>query len=131
MSDYLKVVAGILIALVISIILTRQGKDFSVLLILTVCAMAFAVSFSYLDKVISFIFRLQSLGNLDTEMIGILLKTLGIGILSEITSMVCVDAGNATLAKVIHFVSCAVILWLCIPLFEKLLELLENVLIAI
>lgn len=131
MNDYLKVVTGILITLVISIILTKQGKDYSILLILTASAMAFGVSVSYLDKVIAFIHRLQSIGNLDIDMISVMLKTLGIGVLSEITAMVCVDSGNSTLAKVIQFISCAVILWLCIPLFEKLLELIENVLVAV
>lgn len=131
MSDYLKVVAGILITLFVCIILAKQEKDYSILLILAVCAMVFAVSFSYLDRIVEFLSKIQSLGNLDSGMFSVLIKTLGIGILSEITSMVCVDAGNTALAKLIQFVSYAVIIWLCIPLFEKLLELIENILVAI
>ena len=64
-------------------------------------------------------------------LIAILLKAVGIGILSEITCMICTDSGNAALGKVIQFLTSAVILWLCIPLFTQLIELIEGVLGAV
>lgn len=131
MEIFIKAAAGVLIATVISLILSKQGKDFSVLLVIIVCCMVAAVAMRYLQEIISFFQLLQQKGNLSGELIVILLKTVGIGILSQITSMICADSGNAALGKVIQLLSTAVILWLCIPLFTELLELVESVLGAV
>lgn len=128
MDIYLKAVAGVLITAVVSLILSKQGKDFSVLLIVCVCCMVAASAFGYFQKIMDFIRSLQQKGNLNNELITILLKAVGIGILSEITVMICNDSGNAALGKVIQFLTSAVILWLCLPLFTQLMELIEDVL---
>lgn len=131
MDIFLKAVAGVLIATVVSLILSKQGKDFSVLLVIGVCCMVTVVGLRYLEAIIDFIQLLQQKGDLNHDLIAILLKAVGIGILSEITCMICTDSGNAALGKVIQFLTSAVILWLCIPLFTQLIELIEGVLGAV
>lgn len=127
----MKAVAGILVSVIISLVLSGYRKEFSVLLILCVCAMVGTVCLGYLEKVMAFIDSLVELGNLNTQLISVLIKSTGIGILAELTAMICTDSGNAALGKVIQLLSCAVILWLCIPLFSQLIELVESVLGAI
>ena len=124
----MKSVAGILITVLATLILSKKEKDFSILLVICVCCMIAAVSLGYLKEIIQFIRVLQQKGNLDSDLIGVLLKSVGIGILTEITCMICTDSGNAALGKVIQFLSSSVILWLSIPLFTQLLELIESVL---
>lgn len=124
----MKSVAGILITVLATLILSKKEKDFSILLVICVCCMIAAVSLGYLKEIIQFIRVLQQKGNLDSDLIGVLLKSVGIGILTEITCMICTDSGNSALGKVIQFLSSSVILWLSIPLFTQLLELIESVL---
>lgn len=131
MDIFLKAVAGVLIAVVVSLIVSKQGKDFSVLLVIVVCCMVAAVGLGYLEAIIGFIRLLQQKGNLNGDLIAVLMKAVGIGIISEITCMICTDSGNAALAKVIQFLTSSVILWLCIPLFTQLIELIESVLGAV
>ena len=128
MDIFMKAVAGVLIASVVSMILSKQGKDFSMLLIVSVCCMVAAAALGYFKEIIHFIRMLQQKGNLNNDLTVILLKAVGIGILSEITCMICTDSGNASLGKVMQFLSSAVILWLCLPLFTQLIELIEGVL---
>ncbi len=131
MDIFIKAVAGVLIATVVTLILSKQGKDYSILLVICVCCMVTAVALGYLDEIIEFLRLLQEKGNLNSDLIAILLKAVGIGILSEITCMICTDSGNAAMGKVVQFLSSAVILWLCIPLFTQLIELVESVLGAV
>lgn len=128
MDVFVKSVAGILITVLATLILSKKEKDFSILLVICVCCMIAAVSLGYLKEIIQFIRVLQQKGNLDSDLIGVLLKSVGIGILTEITCMICTDSGNSALGKVIQFLSSSVILWLSIPLFTQLLELIESVL---
>lgn len=128
MDVFFKATAGVLLAIIISMVLSRQGKDFSLLLVLCVCSMVAAVALNYFQEIFAFIQSLESLGNLNHNFVGILFKAVGIGILSEITILICTDSGNSALGKAIQILSTAIILWICIPLFTQLMDLVKTIL---
>lgn len=128
MDTFWKAIAAVLIAVIFGVFLQRQGREAALLLTLAVCAMTAYLAVSYLEPVISFLERLQTLGGMDNEMLKVLLKAVGIGLISEICTAVCSDSGNAALGKILQLLSAAVILWLSIPLLEQLIELLQKIL---
>ena len=71
---------------------------------------------------------LEELSGLDGDMVAILLKATGIGIVAEIANLVCKDAGNESMGKSLQLLGSAVILYLSIPLFTALIDLLQKVL---
>ncbi len=131
MDIFLKTIAGIMISVVLGLVLSKQGKDMALLLSVTVCCMIVTAAFMYLKPVVTFFKKLEAMGNLDNQMLKILLKAVGIGLLAEITSLICTDAGNAALGKGLQFLATAVILWISIPLLNELLTLLETILGAV
>ena len=131
MDIFLKSAAGTLVALIMYLILAKQGKDISVVLTVAVCCMLAMAAMQYIEPVISFIDRLQELSDLEPTILQIILRVVGIGLLSEITSVICTDAGNAALGKSLQFVTGGVVLWLSIPLFTKLIDLIEEILLMI
>ena len=128
MNVFLRAIAGVLIALILWISLCKQNKDFSTLLTLLVCIMIFVASVAFLRPLMQFINKIQYLGELDSDLVSVVLKSVGIGILGEISAQICKDAGNESMGKVLQFLSTTVVLWMSIPVFEKLLTLLDNVL---
>ena len=128
MNVFLRAIAGVLIALILWISLGKQNKDFSTLLTLLVCVMIFVASVAFLRPLMQFINKIQYLGELDSDLVSVVLKSVGIGILGEISAQICKDAGNESMGKVLQFLSTTVVLWISIPVFEKLLTLLDNVL---
>lgn len=131
MDTFLKATGGILIALILCLILTKQSKDISVLLTVLVCCMVSAVAIGYLEPVFDFFNKLESIANIDKQMLSVIVKAVGIGLLSEIVSLICTDSGNASLGKIVQILASCVILWLSIPLFTSLIELAEEILVAI
>lgn len=131
MDDFLKVTAGIMIALLLYLILSKQGKDFAILLTVAVCCMVVVIAASFLEPILDFADKLISLGNFDTNVLQILLKSVGIGLLTEVTSLICSDAGNASLGKALQILASVVILWLAIPLFAALIDTVEEILVAL
>lgn len=128
MDLFLKAVAAALITAVIGLVLARQGKDMFLLLTLAACVMIGAAAFTFLKSVISFLQRLTEMTKLNTDLLAVILKTVGIGLIGELAGLICSDAGNAALAKSIQILTTAVILWLSIPLFESLLDLVQAIL---
>ena len=128
MSIFFKTVAAALITAVFYLVLSKKDKDISMLLTAAVCCMILAAALTYLEPVIALIHRLQDIANMNNEMLGILLKAVGIGLLSEIIGLVCADIGNAALGKSVQMLTTAVILWLSIPLFSNLLDMVGEIL---
>lgn len=131
MDVFIKAACGALVALLIYLILAKQGKDVSLLLTVAACCMIAAAAVNYLEPVVGFFEKLQNLGQLDSEMFGIILKAVGMGILAEITALICADAGNSALGKTLQFLATAVILWMSVPLFTSLIELVEEILVSV
>lgn len=128
MSDALKVLAGVLIAVILGLTLRQQGKDMALLLSILACCMVLVVCMVYIEPVIDFIETLQSISGAQNEIFQVLLKSVGIGLIGEIASLVCSDSGNAALAKAIQILTSAVVLWLSLPLMQALLELVKQML---
>lgn len=131
MDTFLKVSGGILISLILYLILAKQNKDISVLMTVAVCIMVFAVVVSYIKPIMTLITQLQDMGDLDSQMVRVLCKAVGISILSEIVMQVCADAGNSSIGKTVQILSSSVILWLSLPLFTKLMDLVKEILVAV
>lgn len=127
MEVFIKANAIVLIAVILCFILTNN-KHFAMLITLGVCAMVGISAVSYLKPVISLMGELQALGGWNNSFFTILLKTVGIGILTEITVLVCNDSGNTALGKMIQMVGNAAMLWLALPLFTSLMELIKEIL---
>lgn len=128
MDGMLKAAAGALITAMLGFILQKQGKEYALVLVVAVCSMGACLALSYIKPVISFLEQLRNLANLDGEIMRILLKAVGIGLIGEISGSICVDTGNASLGKMLQLLSAAVILWLSLPILQQLMDLIEEVL---
>lgn len=128
MELYWQGAAAVLLAVILGLALGKQGKETGLLLTLAVCCMVACVAIAYLEPVIDFVRELRDIGQLDDEMLQILLKAVGIGLIGEISSLICTDAGNAALGKALQLLTAAAILWLSLPLLTGLLELVQEIL---
>lgn len=128
MGGFWEAAAGIMVAVVLWIVVSKQGKEFSIGLSLIACCLALMLIASYLDPVFDLIARLERLAGIQQEWISVMLKAVGIGVIVEIGSLICEDAGNAALGKTLQIAGAIVILWLSVPLMSGLIDLLERML---
>lgn len=128
MDNIIKSICIALLAVVICLFLTKQNKDIAIIISLMACCGIMLYAMGYLEAILIFMDDLKALGNLDAGFFGILLKAVGIGLISEIASMLCMDAGYSALGKTVQIMSACCILWISLPLFSSLLELLNNIL---
>lgn len=127
MASFWQIAAGVFLVVVLGIVLNKQNKDLSMLLTLAACAMVLWVAASYLQPVLDFAEKLQELGQLDSEILGILWKAVGITLIAQIATLVCQDAGNGALGKTVQLLAAAAVLWLSLPLMESLLETVQKI----
>ncbi len=128
MELFWKAAGGVLLAVVLGLTLGKQEKDLEVLLTMAVCCMVTMIAIYYLEPVLEFMWELEELGDLQGDLLGILMKAVGIGLVAELAGMICNDAGNSSLGKVIQMLGSSVILFLCVPIFSQLLNLIREIL---
>ena len=125
MELFLKAASGILIVLILGQAISQ--KEIGLLLTVAASVMVGILLVSYLEPVIDFLYQLQNLGDLHGNTLKILLKTLGIAIVTQITQMVCKDAGNASLGQAMMLLGTSVILWLALPIFESVIQMIQHI----
>ena len=128
MDQFLQAAAGIIAAVIMWIILSKQGKEYALLLSLGACCLVLLVMFRFLEPVLDLLKQLQVLGNLQPEWLSVMLKAVGIGLVVEMGALICSDAGNAALGKTLQILGAVAVLWLSIPLMKSLMELLQQIL---
>lgn len=128
MNLFWKMTAAILLSVILSLALEKQEKDFSILLNMAVSCMCAMIAFFYLEPVLDFFHELESTGNLSNRMITVLLKAVGIGLVTELAGLICADAGCNGLGKSLQILGSSAILYISIPIFQGLLNLVRDIL---
>lgn len=122
-----KAAAGALITVVLGLALGKS-RDISMMLSLAACTMISILALTYLEPLLEFLRELETISQLQGDMLSILLKSAGIGLVAEIAAVICADAGNASLGKSLQFLGTGVILCLSLPILRTMLELIQKIL---
>lgn len=128
MELFWKTVGATLISAILTLVLERQNRDYSISLTVAASAMVSIAAAKLLEPVLDFLGQLEAMGGLSSDLLLSLIKVLGIGMTGEIAASVCNDAGNSSLGKGLHFLANAAILYLSVPVFSSLTELFLQIL---
>lgn len=109
------------LGLLVTVILRGIRPDFAVFTGIATALILLGTSISAITSVIKSIAMLSNETgfSLYTTLI---LKTLGIALISQMTADVCRDCGSASIASKVEFSAKIMILSLCIPILQTLLE---------
>jgi len=128
MDLFWKTLAAVFITLLLVPTLEKQGREYAVVLIALVCCIVGTGVFVFLEPVVSFLYVLQQTAGLDAGVLKTLLKLVGIGLMGELVSIICADAGFGSLGKGMQLLTSALILSLTVPIMESLTELIRDML---
>ena len=126
MSTIIKAISICLVATALWITLSSYNKNYALLLSLCVCATVLIPIYEYLSPVIKYFDELQNRFGWDSSTLQTVIRACGVEILSESTALICTEAGNVSIAKAIRILSTACVIWLSLPMFRTLLDLIES-----
>ena len=81
-----------------------------------------------LQPVLEYLEQLAEAGDFQQAYLLPILKCTGIGIITQVASSVCKDAGEGSVASMIELCGCIAALFLSLPLFTAVLELINGLL---
>lgn len=114
------------IAVILAAVLKKSSKELAILLTLAACAIMAVMAAELIDPILSFFSKLRGFAGLDGELLTPVLKTIGIGLLAQLCATVCSDAGENAVAKLIELCAAVLSIYVCLPLLEAVLQMMET-----
>lgn len=103
-----------------------ERRDMQQLLFLCAAALIALAAAHLLDPIVEFLHKLEDIGNIQTEYLVILLRSIGIGFSGEIVAALCKDMGSSSVGKTVELLTDCAVVYVSIPMFTALLELIQN-----
>lgn len=118
---------GVIAALLI--VFLRESKP-EIALIVSLAAGALILSFvvDYLVEVFRVFEILMEKSGIDKELIGAVIKIVGIGYITEFAADICLDSGNKAIADKIQFGGKVLILVISLPLLNAMIDIILSLL---
>lgn len=118
-------VIGILAVIFINLF-HLKNREMGIVLSLAACVLIAVILLHLADPVITFLKNLRNMAGLDKKLMEPMLKTVGIGLLTQISGTVCSDAGQNAIARLIEICGGILALYVSLPLLEAVLEMMRT-----
>ncbi len=127
MDKALQISAICLIGAVLSLVVKRRSPEFAFCIAAGCCAMMLVFAAQVISPVIALVRQLEEMTQLNQALLAPLLKTVGIGLLTQIAGGFCLDAGEQSMARVVEL--CGTFLALCaaLPLATGTIQMIQTV----
>ena len=128
MNIYLKSIGIAIVGVLLCLILSKNAKDYGIVIVLLLCCALCGAALGFMEPILELIGDLAHIIDNSSSWIKILMKTVGLSLIGEIASLICVDAGHAAVGKALQLLTTVAILWVSLPLIQHLMDLIGSIL---
>ena len=114
--------------LLLTVLLRDYNKTVSLIVMLATAVIIFVLMADGLSGVFGYIAKISSGAESTAEYIKLMIKVLGITLISQFASDMCRDAGENTLANQTETAAKIIVVLMVLPLFESVLNIITGLL---
>lgn len=115
-----------IVTVLLTAILRRSSQELGILLTLAACVLIGLLLVQLAEPVVEFLSKLRNIAGLDKTLTEPILKTIGIGLITQIGATVCADAGENAIARLIEVCGGVLALYVSLPLLEAVLSMIDT-----
>ena len=116
-----------LISAVLFVVIKKYSPEYMIFAEIGSVLLVFLLLYPYIKDIIDFYYEYSDYGGIDDRYLKIVLKSIGIALLTQFTSDICKDSGQSALAGKIEFAGKLFIAVLAMPLAKTLIEIALKV----
>jgi stage III sporulation protein AD len=124
----IKVLAVSAVGSALYLVIKRDSRDTALLLTLTVAIFMFTLGLNMAGAVVGYINRLGESARLSNAAVSVVLKEVGVSVLTRLSSDICREAGQLSAASGAEFVGAVAAVYIALPLFETVITMIESLL---
>lgn len=128
METVTQVAALAVVSALCAAVIKKQTPDMALVLTLCGITLILALAFSAFRPIQTLLNALADRAGLSPAVLGPVLKTVGVALLTRVTAELCRDAGEQGLASAVEIAGGGCALLVCLPLFEAVLGLILDLL---
>lgn len=128
MTSLTKLSALSVLAALMILVIKKQSPELALILSLCACALGAILVLEGVSPVLQLAHSLADRAGLEPTLAAPLWKCLGLGLLTELSSGICADAGQGALAKLVELGGGVLCLCVSLPLVQAVLALIEGLL---
>lgn len=128
MPSLTKLSALSVLAALMILVVKKQSPELALVLSLCACALGAILVLDGVSPVLQLAQSLADRAGLEPALAAPLWKCLGLGLLTELSSGLCADAGQGTLAKLVELGGAVLCICVSLPLIQAVLALIEDLL---
>ncbi len=126
MPEYFKLALAALITAVLVLTVRQYSAPIAAVLAIAGSALCLYFVCDLASPVISFLNETAAVAGIGSDLLSPLLKTVGIGFLTQFSADICTDAGQTALAKTAQTGGTVLCLFISLPLFRAVLSLVQT-----
>lgn len=128
MSGIIKIAAAAVTAALCAVVVRKQSPEIALALGLGACGLVVLYCSGALTAVVELADKLARAGGLSAQVVGPVMKTAGIAIVSRLAADFCKDAQEGGLASAVELAGTALALAAALPLMSAVLDTLTQLL---
>lgn len=126
MELFLQAAVIAVVTVVLTSLLKKSNQELALLLTIAACVLIGLFLMRLAEPVVEFLSKLRNLAGLDKELMTPMVKTIGIGLLTQISATVCADAGENAIAKLVEVCGGVLALYVALPLLQAVIDMVEQ-----
>ena len=126
MPSVFQLTSAAVICAVLMLVLRSRSGEFALLLSLMVCALLGIAALRGLNTLLQLMEQLASLAQVDALLVGPLLRTTGIALITGIGAQLCRDAGAGGIAMTLELCGGLCAIYAALPLIQAVFDMLRE-----
>ncbi len=123
----IKIVAFCIVTVLIAVVLKKYNSIYSVLISVAGCIFVILMIAEDFFSIVSKVTSLASDFSYTYSYIKLMIKTLGICIITQIVSDMCIDAGEKAMSTIVETGAKVTVIAMMMPLFETLVNIISGI----
>lgn len=126
MTILIKVAAIAVAGTVLSLVIKKNSPEMALMLTISLALVALYLAFDTIKEVTQFITSLADMAQISPAVLTVVIKAVGISVVSKLSSDVCRDAGQTSVASGVELVGAFTALYISLPLFKTVLSMIGS-----
>ena len=126
MDMLIRVTAIAVAGSVIGLVIKKNSPEMSLLLTIGLAIFGLYLAFDVVAGVVGFIRTLADTAGIAPAVLGVVMKTVGIAIITKISADICRDAGQSSIASGVELAGTVTAIYISIPLIETVVRMLNS-----
>jgi stage III sporulation protein AD len=126
MSILIKIAAVAVTGTVLGLVIRKNSPEMALMLTVSLALIALYLAFDTIKGITDFVRSLTDAAKISPAVMAIVLKTIGVSIVTRLSADVCRDAGQSSVASGIELAGAFTALYISLPLFKTVIGMIES-----